>query len=403
MKQFIKVYLTLLLLMTLALAASPGSVWAVTAANTQIVNQAQLSYNDGTGIQVKTASVTVTVSLVPSAPVIVAVGAPYSTNYATGATLTDTFTIISTSNGPDTYNLSAGTGTQVNNSSTGTAVLASGSSITIGATVTVGTSTTTVLTVPADGVNDGLVNGIAAGDKVLIGGFGGTERTVQSVVDNVNGTSTITLTVALGSAPAAGVLVAGEKNVTVTDSAGTIVTPGVSVLVPAHITALSNTDNSKTTTSSDSQNTYYSGLAGITKYVRNVTTPIVGGTSASYGGNTYYVTGVTAKPGEVLEYMLVCNNSGTGPVTASVVTDGLATSYVAFQTGEYTGGKDITYVDATGTPSYLTAAAGDDAGLYVASTLTVNVGTGAGIPPAAGGTLAAGDTVRVLYQVKVNP
>jgi hypothetical protein len=399
MKQFLKVYLSLLLLLTLAFAASPGSVWAITAANTQIINQAQLSYNDGTGTQIKTATVTVTVSLVPSAPTIVA-GGPYSTNYAIGAFLTDTFTITSTSNGPDTYNLSAATGTQVNNGNTGTAAMASGSSIVIGATVTVGISTVSAITVPSDGVNDGSVNGITTGDTVIISGVA---RTVASVVDNVSGTSTINLSVALGSAPAAGIGVFGQKTVTVTDTAGTIVTPGITVEVPAHITATSNTDNSKTTTSSDAQNYYYSGLAGIIKYVRNVTTPIVGGTSASYGGNTYYVTGVTAKPGEVLEYLLVCTNSGTGPVTASVVTDGLATAYVTFKVGEYTGGKDIIYVNALSTASYLTAAAGDDAGVYVASTLTVNVGTGAGIPPAAGGTLAAGDIVRVLYQVTVNP
>jgi hypothetical protein len=402
MKTYVKTCFCLLLL-SLLVVFSAAPAWANTAANTQIINQADLSYNDGTGIQHKTATVTVVVSLVPSTPsVITAVGGPYSTNYATGATLIDTFTIVSSANGPDTYNLSTATGSQVNNGGTGSSTMLSGTSVVIGATVTVAGSSTTVLNVPSDGVNDGTVNGITAGDKVVVGGFGGTERTVLSVVDNASGTSTITLTVALGAPPAAGVLVAGEKNVTVTDAAGTIVTPGVSVLVPEHLTVASNTDNTKTVTTSDVQNTYFSGLATLTKYVRNVTTANGSGTSTTYGGNTYYLANVKAVPNDVLEYLLVSTNSGTGFITASTVTDGLPTAYVTFQTGVYAGGKDITYVNALNVASQLTAAAADDAGQYTASTLTVNVGTTPGIPPAAGGTIQAGETVKVLYQVKVN-
>jgi hypothetical protein len=412
MKQFLKVYLTLLLLMTLALAALPGSAQAITAANAQIINAAQLSYYDGIGTQVKTASVTVTVTLVPSAPTI-AVGGPYNTNYSTGAFLDDTFTITSTANGPDTYNLSAATGTQVNNGSTGTAGVTSGSSVVIGATVTVGTSTVSAITVPSDGVNDGVVNGIAVGDTVVIGGI---VRIVASVTDNASGTSTINLTVPLASAPSAGILVAGQKTVTVRVMAGTIVTPGVSVVVPADLTALSNTDNSKTTTSGYATNTFFSGLATLSKYVRNVTTDNHTGGSTAYtfagNSNVYYYnltgTAVNAKPGEVLEYLLVAINSGTGQVTSAVITDSVPTQYVTFKTGVYSA-KDFQYwPNVVGTPAtsltFTAASTNDDPAQYIASTLTVNVG---GNPPPSlptvGGTIPSNTTVAVIYQATVNP
>ena len=413
MKQFLKVYL-LLLLLTLALAASPGSVWAITAANTQIKNDASLSYFDGTGTQVKTASVTVTVTLVPSAPTLAIIGAPYSTNYATGVSLIDTFTITATANGPDTYNLSGGTGTQVNNSPAGTAT-PSGSSIVIGATVTVaGSVDASHINVPYDGTSDGIVNGIAVNDFVEIG----TDvRQVTAITENsTTGITTITLISGLGSTPTAGVLVAGQKTVTVTVTAGTITTLGQSVVVPAHLTALSNTDNSKTTTSADATNTFYSGLATLSKYVRNVTTDnhTAGAAAYTFNGNglTYYyiappATAVNAKPGEVLEYVLVAANSGTGQVTSAVITDNVPTQYVLFKTGVYSG-KDFQYwpdITVSGTSSTFTAAStNDDPAQYIASTLTVNVG---GNPPPSlptvGGTIVANRSVAVIYQATVNP
>ena len=128
------------------------------------------------------------------------------------------------------------------------------------------------------------------------------------------------------------------------------------------------------------------------------------GSPYAYGGNNYYLAGVTAKPGDFLEYVLVSTNSSlTGPVTAAVVTDAVPTTYVTLQTGVY-GGKDITYVDETPTPHYLTVNAVGSAATYAAPNLTVNVGGATpAIPPAAGGTIPATKTVLVLYQVKVNP
>ena len=92
-------------LLSLLVLVMPQNAQASLAANTQITNGATLTYNDGAAVRTATASVTVKVSLVPAAPTIVA-GPNQSTQYAGPATtLTDTFTITSGSNGPDTYNL----------------------------------------------------------------------------------------------------------------------------------------------------------------------------------------------------------------------------------------------------------------------------------------------------------
>jgi hypothetical protein len=81
------------------MAAKPA--WAGLAANTQITNVATLSYNAKGIAWIATASVTVTVSLVPAKPSI-AVGSDQSTQYiSSGTTLTDTFTITAGANGPE--------------------------------------------------------------------------------------------------------------------------------------------------------------------------------------------------------------------------------------------------------------------------------------------------------------
>ena len=80
------------------------------------------------------------------------------------------------------------------------------------------------------------------------------------------------------------------------------------------------------------------GQAGFAKYVRNVTTNAAGtGTPYSYNSMNYYPSGVTAKPGEILEYLLVSTNT-SGTISAAVVTDVLPTGYVSLKTGGYSGG-----------------------------------------------------------------
>ena len=403
MNALTKIQLTLFSLILL-FAATTGNAWALTAANTQIVNNASLTYNDGTGTKIINATpVVVTVSLIPSAPNVTP-GGPQSTSYAgAGTTLTNSFAVTATSNGPDTYNVTLPPFTSTNTSGATATVQPASTSITLGATVTLAGNSTTVLNVPYDGQADSKVNGITAGSSVVVGAE--IPHTVQSVSENaVTGISTITLTTALSASPTAGVLVAERKSVLVDVTAGNITTSGTSITVSKDITVTSTTAPNPTVTSGTVTDTFTSGTATLNKYVRNVTAvPTMTGTGTKYTYNSidYWPSGITAKPGEVLEYILVANNSGTGSVLAAAITDALPTTFVSLKTGAYSGGTDITYFNESNGASYLTAASGDDAAKYEAPNLTVNVGTGA--TSAAGGTIAAGATVRVLYRVTVNP
>jgi surface adhesion protein len=388
-----------LLSVTLFLTASAGSAWANVAANSSIINNATLSYNDGTGTRTATASVTVTVALVPSIPTVVP-GPPQTTSYNGPSTLlTNSFTVTASANGPDTYNISSAITGQTNNSGNATATPQT-SSISLGATVTLSGSTTTAIVVPSDGTSNNSVNGIVAGSTVVIGV---DTRTVQSVSDNATGTSVVTLSSALTAAPAAGIVVAEQKTVLVDVTAGNITTSGTNLMVTKNITVTSATNSSITVTSGTVTDTYTSGVATLSKYVRNVTTPasVTGSPSPYvYNSTNYYPTGVNAKPGEVLEYILVASNSGSGAVTSSVITDVLPTAYVTLLANAYGSAREVTYVSDTGAASYYSAASDLDQATYAAGTLTVRVGTGA--TNSAGGSIPATSFVLALYRVTVN-
>jgi hypothetical protein len=393
MNVFKKISLPIVVMLFLTFSALQS--WAAIAANTQIINSAKLSYNDGSQTREATASVTVTVNLVQSAPTIIA-GPAQSASYAgVDTVLYDSYTITASANGPDTYNLTAA----VSDSDNTTAPSAAPTvvSIVLGGSVTTTGSTDQIIVVPSDGTSDGSVNGIEAGDTVVING---ETRTVAAIQDNPSGTSTITLNAPLSEAPGAGVPVAEQKVVQVEVKSGTIETTGADVTASATLTTTSDSDLSVAVTSSAVLNTYTSGVATITTYVRNVSTPSGTGTAYIYNAQNYYLSGVTAKPGETLEYILVATNTGAVDVTASIITDVLNTAFVAFKSGVYSGGSDITYVNAADAASYLTAAVDTDAGNYVVPAVTVNVGTGA--TNSDGGIIAAEETVKILYQVTVN-
>lgn len=396
----LKAFASCFVLLAIVSFILPQFAHAALPAGTQIVNSAQLSYYDGAATQTATSSVTITVALVAAAPGI-ETGGDETTLYTGADTeLTNTFYVTATSNGPDQYTLTpAIVGTPTNTAGAGVSLTSPASPAWIGATITLSGSTTTVLNVPSDGTADAVVNYIAVGDTVVVG----VEVRLVTAVSDPGGsdTATITLDSDLSVAPVAGVPVAERITVTVLVESGTISTSGTSITVEKNLTAASVTDPTKTTTSGNITDTYTSGLAEFVKYVRNVTTPIVGATALQFpaAGPTYYRTGVTAVTGEVLEYLLVVTNSGSGSISAASVTDTLPVTYAAFNTTPYSGSTAVTYFDETDAAAYLTAAAGDDAATWASPTLTVYVGTGA--TNTAGGTIAATKLVHVLYQVTV--
>lgn len=404
--------IALLFLAAFGLAAPSGSAFANTAANTQIVNSAKLTYAGGSAA----ASVVVSVALVPSTP---NVSITYGTaNYTAPNTppIGDTVTITATANGPASYTVVPSVGATSNIASSNPATVTTPNPVvTVGATVTTGTSGTTFVTVPA-GIATGSgnpVNGIGASSTIIFTVNGNSyTRLVSSTTDNGNGTFAINWTTAIPAAdvPLAGILVAEQKAVQVNVAPGTVLAPGtnITVAVSAKVTTPGANDTTVTTATPNTWITPSPNVS-LNKYVRNVSNPVVGNAGAtSFTINTvtstFYTGGVTGKPGDTLEYVIVASNTGATDLNSSALTDVVPTAYVNFVTnpGPY-GGKEVFYIDPTNTSTVFTAAAaGANQASWVAGNnpnLVVNVGAGAS--NSAPGSIPAGKSVTVAYQVTI--
>jgi len=313
-----------------------------------------------------------------------------------GASSTPT-TLTTTSNGPQTFNL---TGTSAGTNSAGgtqpTFTDAAGNpitSVTLGATAPSANAPigATTITVPADGAADGQVNGIAAGDTVVIAGV---TYTVASIVDNPTGSSTITLGTPLTVAAPTGTLIAEQATFnTVVSNVGSITTAGVAASIDLVVTATSATDPASTASTALTPVPIVS--VSFTKYVRNVTNPVApvgapaGSSITTLAGNTYYTTAaaINATSGDVLEYYLVVSvPAGGGDLTGAKITDDVPafTTYVANST--FLNGAAVATPDVGGASQLATANGG----------MTVDSGAGA-----AAGTVIAGGKAEVTFQVTV--
>ncbi len=391
------------ILLSIALAvavvlASNTNLLAAVAANARIVNQATLTYDDGSGTQTATADVTVTVALVPGAP---ALDQPpdASTAYAgPGTTLTFVYTVTAGGNGPDTYTITTAVTGSANTTGPGASAPAT---VTLGATITTTGSTASVLQVPSDGTADNSVNGIEVGNTVLVAG---QVRTVTAISDPATGLATITLDSVLPAAPAAGVPIYEQQQINLVVDSGTIVTGGTDITVTVDTTAA----NSAGSDTDQVVATFTSGQASLVKYVRNLTwangnTGGTGAASITVNGTTYdyYTGGVTGRPGDVLQYVLVASNTSSAAVGNSTITDVLPVAYVSFNPDVYATTGDVIYIDETGTEHQLTQEADSDQATLSGATLTVHVGAGSG--SSGGGSIPAGGSVTVAYQVIINP
>jgi hypothetical protein len=411
MKPSLRLLTSLLFLVILTLPAA--NVWANVAYNAQIINKATLTYTGGTA----TASVTVTVALVPSLPNVTITNASGVYTAPDSPVLSDLVTITSKANGPADY-IVVNPPSVLSSGNTTAPSVTGGATVNIGATVTTGASTTAYLTVPASGAsgNNAVVNGIGAGTAIyFIGNATPYPRTVTSTVDNGDGTFRLILSAAIASTdvPGAGVQVGEQKTVSLSVKPGTVNTPGTDITVTVqavvstagvgNVTAANTTPNTWTTASPPN--------VTLSKYVRNVTTSADNkGATHTYNSTTYYESGnVTAKPanppitGDVLEYVLVANNTGAGAAALSAITDVLPTAYVTLLPNAYGAGKEVTYVNDLGAPTTYSSASDSDQATYTpgTSTLTVYIGTGA--TSSAGGSIPGGNkTVLVIYQVTVN-
>jgi hypothetical protein len=259
-------------------------------------------------------------------------------------------------------------------------------------------STALNIYVPSDGVSNNEVNGITAGDFVVIDG---KVREVDSVDDPATGTATIVLKTSLPSAPGAGVSVWEQVSFDIEVLSGTINTAGQSII----LTVETSVTNSAGKVADQVINTFTSGAAVLTKFARNMTTSAnnndgTGNRSFTVNGSTatYYTGGLKAVQNDEIQYILLVENAGTADVTDCDIHDLLPVDYVDLLTGLFSG-KDFLYVDETGTGIPLTAVADSDTATVSGADMNFNIGTGA--TSSATGSITIGMNVKVVYRVKV--
>lgn len=420
MKKIFRTVPALAIAATIALSAA--SALANTAANTDIVNRARLSYN---GTLSAESIITVKVGLIPATPNVQIGRADAAYVAPNSPSKTNTVTITSTANGSADYLV---TPSVIASTHTTVPGIAGGATVTVGATVTTGTSGTTYVTVPASGAtgaSPASINGIAVGDRIIFT-VGVTEHSliVSGFTDNGDSTYKINWTSgAIAVAPSAGTQVGERLDVSLTATPGTIIPADQGLTITTTIQAVVSTGAApfggapapadRTVDNSVNPNKWTSTSPSILfqKYSRNVYSAAgnlgaSGNKDFSINGSssTYYTTDVKGKPGDTIEYVINAKNSGAAAITATSISDLLPTNYVNDPLLVYGGGAGhIWYINTLGTgAAVLAGAPGANLASWVSTSdpnLIINVGVGA--TGALAGSIPPGLEVTVAYQVTI--
>ena len=364
--------LTPLAALTLAAAAfAPTSAFGSTAANTTIVNTATVNYNDaGNNPQTAvTATASVTVTLVPSAPLLSS--PPAVPGASQGVPTVLTYTITGTANGLDTYTLGS---TAVSANVAGVTPTFP-ASISLGGTTLASAATAgaSSILVPYDGNVTGAasINGLVVGNQIMIGGNPYTITTITKNAGANTATIGIGAPLSAGTAVAAGIVIGQTTTFTVTVPSGAV-TSGSSGTETVTTTA-TGTGGGTTTQATPTVITISRPTLTVTKTV------------STDGGATFSAS-TTAAPGVALVYKIVATNTGSTQAQAVVFTD-VIPQYLTYvpNSGKYSTSAVATY--STGT-----TAVADGSGGYTfnANTVTFN-------PGGALGTLAGSNGVLILF------
>lgn len=393
-------------------SAMPMLAEANTAANTTIRNSVTVSFADAanTAQTPVTTQVDVTVSLVKAAPTLAQVTADAS--IAPDQTQVYTYALTANANGPDSYTVNT---SLTLDETPASGLTVTGSPVLLGATTvatpgTIAASGNTSIVVPSDLVAGTEVNGIQGGDTVVINGG---VFVVASVTDNgpvpaLPGgpipTSLITVT-GNGTATAitAGMLVAERGSFDIEVNPGTYTGPGNKLITnntTANVTGTPALVSGTVTTT-----TTVNGVTlTVTKFVRNVTAPIVGGgTTVTVGGGTYYTTGISGAPGNVLEYLIRVENAvGNSAANDVVIADAIpaftalvpGTLAVGNNAGVFTPATDVVDDNNPGEVN------GGTVNLYP-GTGGNDIATGGGNPAGDGGSIAGGEVAYGRFSVTI--
>lgn len=394
----LKAILGSLALMGILTVASPGKALALTgtAANTVIGNTVYVDYQDAGNHQQPqiNASVDVTVALKSAAPTLIK---PADQTIPSGTEVTYTYTITNNSNGPETYNLTEANSPNDGNITPGSVTMPA--TITLGATSVVSVSGTTI-TVPS-----GTVNGIAGGNTVVIG----SNTYSVSSVDTANSTITVTDPGSTLAADATAGTQIGQQGTF--DVKYTPVTTVNGDTFTDTITATSQ-DTAASTDNKTNTTTVTLAVLTVHKYVRNInaTAACTGQTNASFppvttdtglgaGSGTYCDAGVTGKPGETLEYLIIVSNTGDTDAHSVIIQDAepAYTTKVADKIA-------LSAPAVTGAPGAFTSTGTDavDGDFAKTSSGTVYIygGTG-GKDDGTGGTLPNGDSIYAAFRASI--
>jgi uncharacterized repeat protein (TIGR01451 family) len=166
--------------------------------------------------------------------------------------------------------------------------------------------------------------------------------------------------------------------------------------------------NSADTASDQVVSTFGTGDGRLTKYVRNVSNAGAnsqGGAARifSIDGTTaeFFRNGVTGGTGDVLEYVLLVENTGTGAITGGRIVDSLPSPATRFVFDAYGSGRDVAYIAPSGASSFYTAVGDQDPAILVGDTLNVNVGEQAGSGPNDGGLIPPNGKATVSFRVRL--
>jgi uncharacterized repeat protein (TIGR01451 family) len=362
----------------------PQAAQASTAANTTIRNTVTVAYKDtlGTAMTPVSNTVDILVAFVCAAPTL---NAPTDITTQPGTNAVYNYTITASANGPDTYALSALVTAQSAGISGSTVAVVPASVVLGGTTVAVGVTIaaagTTAISVPNDAASNTSVNGIEAGDTIVIGT---AVYTVASITDNggtVGGTSTITVN-GNGAAQVltVGTIIGERKTFTTTVTPGPL---GIPTTADQTITVRTTADGatgSCSVTDDDTITTVQYPKLTVLKEV-----------SANGTSGWTNVAGTQFIPGATVYYRVTVTNTGTSSAASVVLTDAQPL-YTTYQSGSayHVAGLGNNY----GTPNLTdTNADGDgyDFGLTTSGVATYSIGT-----------MAAGATVQFFFTVKVD-
>ena len=306
------------LVMLIGLSGVSSTALAVAPSNSPLSITVTVTHSEDTA-GTEAGRVYFEVNLSPAPLMLIA--EPPSQSVLEGDPITYNYMAISTANGPDSYTLSVQSQTPTNVDGSIGSFVVTPNTLTLGVTAASGFVETgsTEIPVPSDGDADNSVNGIEAGDVVVIHG---ASHTVASVQDD-GSSANIVLADPHDTAINLGDMISEAKTFELAIDGVAILDEAEDALVGMTVTGTSDTD-AAAVAMHDTQTIVFAPIPASTEYwVRNVTNPNGEG-DAGYAtaDQSYYGTDgqVKASAGDELEYIIVQSAGNTGDLNDVVIT-----------------------------------------------------------------------------------